>query len=101
MSWNIGGKTLNSRLFIGSALYPSPATMEAAIKASQSEVVTVSLRRQNPAQQGGESFWDFLKDTGLHILPNTAGCHSAKEAITTAQMARDCSIRCGTNAGTL
>jgi len=89
MTWQIGGKTLNSRLFIGSALYPSPAIMQEAITASGSEVVTVSLRRQNPAQQAGESFWDFLKSTGLHILPNTAGCHSAKEAITTAQMARE------------
>ena len=89
MSWHIGGKELNSRLFIGSALYPSPEIMRDAIKASESEVVTVSLRRQNPGQQSGESFWDYLKNTGLHILPNTAGCHSVKEAITTAQMARE------------
>ena len=89
MSWKIGGKTLNSRLFIGSALYPSPEIMSDAIKASGSEVVTVSLRRQNPNQKAGENFWDIIKETGLHILPNTAGCHSAKEAITTAQMGRE------------
>lgn len=89
MTWQIGGKTLTSRLFIGSALYPSPAIMQDAIRRSGAEVVTVSLRRQNPAQGGGESFWDMLKALELNILPNTAGCHSAKEAITTAQMARE------------
>lgn len=89
MSWEIGGKTLNSRLFIGSALYPSPAIMQEAIRCSGAEVVTVSLRRQNPAEGGGASFWELLKALDLHILPNTAGCHSAREAITTAQMARE------------
>lgn len=89
MSWHIGGKTLNSRLFIGSALYPSPAIMQQAIRSSGAEVVTVSLRRQNPSEGGGTSFWQLIKELQLNILPNTAGCHSAKEAITTAQMARE------------
>jgi len=89
MSWQIGGKTLNSRLFIGSALYPSPAIMQQAIRSSGAEVVTVSLRRQNPSEGGGSSFWQLIKELQLNILPNTAGCHSAKEAITTAQMARE------------
>jgi len=89
MSWQIGGKTLNSRLFIGSALYPSPAIMQQAIRSSGAEVVTVSLRRQNPSEGGGTSFWQLIKELQLNILPNTAGCHSAKEAITTAQMARE------------
>jgi len=89
MSWQIGGKTLNSRLFIGSALYPSPAIMQQAIRTSGAEVVTVSLRRQNPSEGGGTSFWQLIKELQLNILPNTAGCHSAKEAITTAQMARE------------
>ena len=89
MVWNIGGQTLTSRLFIGSALYPSPAIMCDAIKASGSEVVTVSLRRQNPDEKSGENFWNIIKGTGLHILPNTAGCHSAKDAIAIAQMSRE------------
>ncbi|EGG98603.1 Thiazole biosynthesis protein ThiG [gamma proteobacterium IMCC2047] len=89
MSWQIGGKTLNSRLFIGSALYPSPAIMQQAIRSSGAEVVTVSLRRQNPGEGGGSSFWQLIKELQLNILPNTAGCHSAKEAVTTAQMARE------------
>jgi thiazole synthase len=89
MSWDIGGKTLNSRLFIGSALYPSPQIMSEAIAASEAEVVTVSLRRQNPKQGSGDNYWNFIKETGLHILPNTAGCTSAQEAVTTAMMARE------------
>ena len=91
--WKLADKTLTSRLLIGSALYPSPAIMQDAIRASGSEVVTVSLRRQNPGTDsgsaGGNDFWDLLKELDSHILPNTAGCHSVKEAITTAQMARE------------
>ncbi len=87
--WQIGGKTLHSRLFIGSALYPSPAIMEEAIKASRAEVVTVSLRRQGVNPEAGDSFWEIIRSLGVEILPNTAGCHSAKEAITIAQMARE------------
>jgi len=88
-SWNIGGKTLTSRMFIGSALYPSPAIMEESIKASGAQVVTVSLRRQGVNKDAGESFWKIIRDLGIEVLPNTAGCHSAKEAITIAQMARE------------
>ncbi len=87
--WEIGGKTLNSRLLIGSALYPSPANMEESIKVSGAQIVTVSLRRQNAGDKAGASFWNIIKALGLEVLPNTAGSHSAKEAITTAQMARE------------
>lgn len=89
MQWDIGGKRLNSRLLIGSALYPSPQAMQGAIDASGAEIVTVSLRRQSAGDQAGRTFWDMIKALDCHILPNTAGCHSAKEAITTAQMARE------------
>ena len=87
-SWEIGGKTLRSRLLIGSALYPSPANMEEAIKTSGAQIVTVALRRQ-AAGGAGNDFWNIIKSLGIEVLPNTAGCHSAKEAITTAQMARE------------
>jgi len=87
--WEIGGKTLQSRLLIGSALYPSPANMEEAIKVSKAQIVTVSLRRQSAGEGGGNPFWDIIKSLGIEVLPNTAGSHSAKEAITTAQMARE------------
>ena len=88
-TWEIGGKRLASRLFIGTALYPSPAIMEEAIRASGADVVTVSLRRQGVNKDAGESFWKIIKSLGVEVLPNTAGCHSAKEAITIAQMARE------------
>jgi thiazole synthase len=87
--WQLADKQLNSRLLIGSALYPSPDIMQKSIKASAAEVVTVSLRRQNAATDGGHDFWHLLQALNIHILPNTAGCHSVKEAVTTAQMARE------------
>ncbi|WP_169729902.1 thiazole synthase [Hydrogenovibrio kuenenii] len=87
--WQIGGKTLNSRLLIGSALYPSPQVMQDAIRASGAGIVTVSLRRQAAGDAAGQAFWQLIRELDLAILPNTAGCHSAKEAITTAQMARE------------
>jgi thiazole synthase len=88
-TWEIGGKTLSSRLLIGSALYPSPANMEEAIKESEAQIVTVALRRQSAGEGGGNNFWNIIKELNIHVLPNTAGCHSAKEAITTAHMARE------------
>lgn len=88
-AWRLGGETVNNRLLVGTALYPSPAVMLDAIETSGTEVVTVSLRRQSPGSKGGESFWELLKDKNLKVLPNTAGCRSAKEAITTAHMARE------------
>ncbi|MFT7560603.1 MAG: thiazole synthase [Flavobacteriales bacterium] len=87
--WQLADKKLDSRLLIGSALYPSPKIMQDAIRASESQVVTVSLRRQNPNDNNGKGFWDLLKELNLNLLPNTAGCHSVKEAIATAQMARE------------
>jgi thiazole synthase len=87
--WQLADKQLDSRLLIGTALYPSPQIMQDAIKASAAEVVTVSLRRQSFGGVGGQDFWQFIKDMNKNILPNTAGCHSVKEAVTTAQMARE------------
>lgn len=87
--WKLADKNIASRLLIGSSLYPSPKIMQQAIAASGASVVTVSLRRQNPAADGGHDFWDFIKTLEVELLPNTAGCHSVKEAVTTAQMARE------------
>ncbi len=87
--WTIAGQHLQSRLFIGTALYPSLEIMRQAILASGAEVITVSLRRQSPQQQEGAAFWDYVKDLGKHLLPNTAGCRTAKEAVTIARMARE------------
>jgi thiazole synthase len=87
--WQLDKLNLQSHLLIGSALYPSAAVMSAAIVASGAEIVTVSLRRQAPAAGGGEGFWKIIKEMGLHILPNTAGCTTARQAVNTARMARD------------
>lgn len=80
------GKQLTSRLLLGTAQYPSPAVLGEAIAASGAEVITVSLRREGA---GGGAFREIVSATGCQILPNTAGCHTAREAITTAQMARE------------
>ena len=83
------GETLQSRLLVGTALYPSPAILAAAIGATGAEIVTVSLRRESGAGRAGESFWSLIRDLGVRVLPNTAGCRTAKEAVTTAEMARE------------
>ncbi len=80
------GVTLDSPLMLGTAQYPSPAVMEAAFRASNASVATVSLRRE---AGGGQAFWDMIRGLGVQVLPNTAGCYSAREAITTARMARE------------
>jgi len=83
------GVELSSRLLLGTARYPSPKILAEAIAASQAEVVTVSLRREAAAERGGQSFWSFIRGLGVRVLPNTAGCHSVAEAVTTAHMARE------------
>jgi thiazole synthase len=103
------GKTFNSRLLIGSALYPSPAVMHEAVQASGAEIITLSLRRQlsgqtvlggiqsgiqsgnqgNVEQRDANEIWDYIQQMGLQLLPNTAGCKTAKEAITLAEMSRE------------
>ncbi|HEX7338826.1 MAG TPA: thiazole synthase [Rhodanobacteraceae bacterium] len=80
------GHTLDSALLLGTARYPSPAIMADAFKASGAGIATVSLRRE---AGGGQAFWRLIEALGVRVLPNTAGCHSADEAITTAHMARE------------
>jgi thiazole synthase len=80
---------LSSRLLLGTAQYPSPAILMDAIAASGTEVVTVSLRREMAGGKSGDRFWSLIRSLGTHVLPNTAGCHTVKEAVLTAQMARD------------
>lgn len=83
------GTEVDSRLMLGSALYPSPAIMSDAIAASGAGIVTVSLRRESAGAQAGQAFWQLIQGLGVHVLPNTAGCHTVKEAVTTAHMARE------------
>jgi thiazole synthase len=80
---------INSRLLLGTAQYPSPAILAEAVRASQAEIVTVSLRRESARLRDGQDFWTLIRELGVRVLPNTAGCHSVKEAVTTAQMARE------------
>ncbi len=83
------GADLGSRLMLGTARYPSPAILSQAIRVSGAEVATVSLRRESGADRGGQAFWAIIRELGVRVLPNTAGCRSVKEAVTTAHMARE------------
>jgi thiazole synthase len=86
---SIYGQAIASRLLLGTAGYPSPAILASAVKASGAAVVTVSLRRESAGGKVGERFLEIIKNLGLRVLPNTAGCRTARDAITTAQMARE------------
>jgi thiazole synthase len=83
------GTTLANGLMLGTAQYPSPAILADAFTRSAASVATVSLRRESGRDRGGQDFWTLVQGLGVHILPNTAGCHSVKEAVTTAHMARE------------
>jgi thiazole synthase len=83
------GIEVASRLLLGTARYPSPAVLAEAVRASRAEIVTVSLRRESGGERSGQAFWSLIRELGVRVLPNTAGCHSVKEAITTAHMARE------------
>jgi thiazole synthase len=80
---------LRSRLLLGSARYPSPAVLAEAVRAARAEIVTVSLRRESGSERSGQAFWSLIRGLGVRVLPNTAGCHTVKEAVTTAHMARE------------
>lgn len=86
---NFYGTELGSRLLLGSALYPSPSSLAGAVRESGAEVITLSLRRESSGDGGAQEFWEYIKSLNIRLLPNTAGCRTAKEAITTAQMARE------------
>ncbi len=86
------GQTFQSRLLLGTARYPSPDLLEAAVKRAQPAMLTASLRRQSAspgASDSGNGFWELLRRLAVPVLPNTAGCHSVQEVIATAQMARE------------
>jgi thiazole synthase len=83
----IAGRTLCSRLLLGTGGFPSLELMAAAIEASGSELVTVALRRVDPAARG--SLIEVLSAVGVGLLPNTAGCRTARDAALTARLARE------------
>jgi len=88
-TWQVGGTTLSSRMLLGTSHYPSLQVMSDAVQASATQVLTVGLRRLQPESGGGNHFWQKVKSLSCHVLPNTAGCHSADEAVTLAHMARE------------
>src|SRR5690349_18639711 len=86
----IGGKTYNSRLLIGTGKYKDFAETEAAVDASGAEIVTVAIRRTNIGQNKGEpSLLEFLPPSKYTLLPNTAGCYTADDAVRTLRLARE------------
>ena len=88
-SWKLNGREFTSRLLVGTAKYPSPEVMGAAVAASGAEIVTVAIRRM-PADNPQYAYvYEFIKEKGLTIMPNTAGCFTAKEAILCAQLGRE------------
>ena len=85
----IAGRTFHSRLILGTGKYPDFQTMAAALEASGTEMVTVALRRVNLDERGHGSLLDFVDPGRYLLLPNTAGCYTADEAIRTARLARE------------
>ncbi|CAN5499410.1 hypothetical protein BH10ACT11_BH10ACT11_18960 [soil metagenome] len=85
--FELGGRTWGSRLIVGTGGFRSLEQMEEALKASGTEIVTVALRRVDPESEG--SVADVISRLGLFVLPNTAGCYTARDAVRTARLARE------------
>jgi thiazole synthase len=83
----VAGRTLRSRLVLGTGGFPRLETLAAAIEASETDMVTVALRRVDASARG--SLVDVLTDAGVLVLPNTAGCYTARDAVLTAHLARE------------
>jgi thiazole synthase len=83
----LAGETFTSRLIMGTGGVPSLDILEAALEASGTEITTVAMRRVDPAARG--SILDVLARRGVRVLPNTAGCYTAADAVLTARLARE------------
>ena len=86
---NIGNVAFQSRLIVGTGKYPDAATTEAAVKASGAQMVTVAVRRMNLEAPGGDAVVGRLLELGYQLLPNTAMCYTAEEAVRTCLLARE------------
>ncbi len=86
---HIGDHTFGSRVILGSSNYPNPQVMLDALEASGTELVTVAIRRVNVENPAPESHLDLIRQGGYAVLPNTAGCYTAKEATLVAHLARE------------
>jgi len=85
----IAGRTFNSRLVVGTGKYPSHTVMADAHRASGTEMVTVAVRRVNLTDRSKESLIDYIDRERIFLLPNTAGCYTAEDAIRTARLGRE------------
>jgi thiazole synthase len=88
-TWKLGEVEFNSRVILGSARYPSTQAMLDALAASGTELVTMAIRRVDLRSHEGENLYELLTDHGYRVLPNTAGCFTAREAVLTAELARE------------
>ena len=88
----IAGRAFHSRLIVGTGKYASPALMAQAHAASGTEMVTVAVRRVNIADRSRESLLDHIDTGRIVLLPNTAGCYTADEAIRTAHLGREAGL---------
>jgi thiazole synthase len=88
----LAGRTFTSRLIVGTGKYPSNAVMTQAHDASGAEMVTVAVRRVNISDRSRESMLDFIDPSRYTLLPNTAGCYTADEAIRTARLAQEAGL---------
>jgi len=88
----IAGKTFQSRLIIGTGKYTSHAVMAKAHEASGADMVTVAVRRVNISDRSKESLLDYIDTSKMFLLPNTAGCYSADEAVRTARLGREAGL---------
>jgi thiazole synthase len=88
----IAGRTFASRLIVGTGKYPSNAVMAQAHAASGADMVTVAVRRVNLNDRSGQSLMDFIDREKMFVLPNTAACYTADEAVRTARLAREAGL---------
>jgi len=91
-SFTIAGRTFSSRLIVGTGKYASPAVMVRAHEASGAEMITVAVRRVNISDRNKESLLDYIDTSKYALLPNTAGCYNADEAVRTARLAREAGL---------
>src|SRR4026207_2218685 len=88
----IAGKTFQSRLIVGTGKYSSPAVMVKAHEASGADMITVAVRRVNISDRSKESLLDYIDASKYFLLPNTAGCYTADDAIRTARLGREAGL---------
>jgi len=87
-TWRLGDLTLHSRLLLGSARYPTRQILLDALAAAETNMVTVGVRRVG-LQNTPDNLYEALRERGIKLLPNTAGCFTAKDAVLTAELARE------------